>query len=113
MEENTKKLFWSQLTGVGYKFILILFMLLTGYFILCGTAFWNGGDTAYLQTNVVLRTLQMISGVLLLGGIFYWIAQRLKKASSKRLWQITPWSRFGSSSFAGCICVCQSNRNSL
>ena len=62
---------------IVFYFSLGLFSLFTIFLIFTGSFYWDGGSTAYLNTNTVLRGLELLSGTALLFFLFGLASKRL------------------------------------
>ncbi len=51
---------------IVFCFSLALFSLFTIFLLFTGSFYWDGGSTAYLNTNTVLRGMELLSGTVLL-----------------------------------------------
>lgn len=78
---------------IVFYFSLGLFSLFTIFLIFTGSFYWDGGSTAYLNTNTVLRGLELLSGTALLFFLFGLAAKRLDgiKKEKFRIVAIAVW----------------------
>lgn len=84
-----KKGFFDAGRKFVFCFSLAVFLILTTYLIIMGSFFWEGGNTVYEETGVLLRGMELIAGVILLLGIFSAMAGALHCADDKRVMRIT------------------------
>lgn len=66
-----------------------IFAVFTIFLVFMGSFYWMGDNTAYNETGVLLRGLQMLFAVLLLFLVFRIIIKILDKADKKKLFMIS------------------------
>lgn len=72
-----------------FNFSMGIFSIFTVFLIFMGSFFWEGGNTAYLETEVILRGLEMLGAVGLLFLGFWLISKRLEPLDEQRILAIT------------------------
>lgn len=68
-----------------FCFSLEVFSIFTIYLIFMGSFFWEGGNTAYLETGVLLRGLEMLGATALLFRMFMLAAKGLDHLEEQRI----------------------------
>lgn len=79
-------------TGAGLRksgkficaFSLWLFFLFTLYLIFMGSFFWEGGNSAYANRNVILRGCELAGGVFLLFCAFHFLIKALRSLDDRK-----------------------------
>lgn len=72
-----------------FGFSMVIFTLFTIYLIFMGSFYWEGGNTAYMETGTPLRGLEMLGAVILLCLLFLLIIKGLRGLSRKKLLVLT------------------------
>lgn len=75
--------------GIFFCFSLVLFSLFTIFLIFTGSFYWDGGNSAYLNTNTVLRGIELLSGTLLLFCLFGLAVKALGKMEKEKIRAVT------------------------
>lgn len=68
-----------------FCFSLVVFFIFTIYLIFMGSFFWEGGNTAYLETGVFLRGWEMLGATALLFWMFRLAAKGLDHLEEQRI----------------------------
>lgn len=72
-----------------FNLSLVIFSIFTIYLIFMGSFYWEGGNTAYLETGTLLRGLEMLAGTGALFGVFCLILKRIRRFDKNRLLAFT------------------------
>lgn len=72
-----------------FNLSLLIFSIFTIYLIFMGSFYWEGGNTAYLETGTLLRGLEMLAGTGALFGMFFLILKRIRRFDKNRLLAFT------------------------
>ncbi len=72
-----------------FNLSLVIFSIFTIYLIFMGSFYWEGGNTAYLETGTLLRGLEMLAGTGALFGMFLLILKRICRFDKNRLLAFT------------------------
>lgn len=68
-----------------FHFSLAVFGVLTMYLIFMGSFFWEGGNSAYSESNVFLRGCELLGGAFLIFCLLGFVQAALKKMDSRKL----------------------------
>ena len=72
-----------------FNLSLVIFSIFTIYLIFMGSFYWEGGNTAYLETGTLLRGLEMLAGTGALFGMSLLILKRICRFDKNRLLAFT------------------------
>lgn len=72
-----------------FAFSLWLFFVFTVYLIFMGSFFWEGGNSAYLSSNVFLRGCELLGGVFLLFCFFSFAVKALNPLDDRKIILLT------------------------
>lgn len=75
--------------GIVFYFSLALFSLFTIFLIFTGSFYWNGGNIAYLNTNTVLRGMELLGAAFLLFCLFGMAAKVLDRMEKEKIRAVT------------------------
>lgn len=78
-----------------FRLAIGIFAAFTIFLIFMGSFYWIGGNTAYDETPVLLRGLQMLCALLLLLLVFRAIIRLLSKAEKKTLYMVSAGCMLG------------------
>lgn len=85
MGKHMRKGFFYRSGSWIFHFLLVVFSVLTMYLIFMGSFFWEGGNSAYSESNVFLRGCELLGGAFLLFCLLAFVQAALGRMDNRKI----------------------------